>query len=116
MESGSEGPGLPEAPRIVGGIDAATLARFYPKDAEALGIEGFVTVSVALNAEGRATDPQILSETPADRGFGAAASSLACTLTYSNPTGDPVVFRFGVKFELDGVRRERDAAAAARAG
>jgi TonB family protein len=95
-------PDKPAAPRIVSGLDAATLARFYPADAEKRGIEGFVTVAVTLDSEARATDAQVLSEAPADMGFAAAASSLAYTLTYSNPTGAPVVFKFAVKFALDG--------------
>ena len=103
METGSQNQsGKPAAPRIVSGLDAATLARFYPQDAEKRGIEGFVTVAVTLDSEARATGTQVLSEAPADMGFAAAASSLAYTLTYSNPTGAPVVFKFAVKFALDG--------------
>ena len=94
----------PPAPRIVSGLDAATLARLYPREAEKRGVEGFVTVAVTLDSGARATDAQILSETPADMGFAAAASALAHTLTYSNPTGAPVVFKFAVKFALDGSR------------
>ena len=105
METGSQNQsGKPAAPRIVSGLDAATLARFYPQDAEKRGVEGFVTVAVTLDSEARATDTQVLAEAPTDMGFGAAASSLASTLTYSNPTGAPVVFKFAVKFALDGAR------------
>jgi TonB family protein len=101
MESGPSEPGLPAAPRIMGGIDATTLAKFYPQDAEKRGIEGFVTIAVTLDEEGRATDSQILSESPPDMGFGAAAASLARSVTYSNPSGVPVVFKFAVKFARD---------------
>ena len=105
MESDSgESGALPAAPRIVTAIDAATLAQFYPKDAEKQGVEGTVTVAVTLDREGRATDPQVLHEAPPDRGFGAAASALAYSLTYSNPTGAPVVFRFAIKFVLNASR------------
>ena len=105
METGSENQsGKPAAPRIVSGLDAATLIRFYPKDAEKRGVEGFVTVAVTLDKEGHVTGAQILSETPPDMGFAAAASSLSQTLTYSNPTGAPVIFKFAVKFALDGSR------------
>ena len=103
--------GKPAAPRIVSGLDAATLARFYPADAEKRGVEGFVTVAVTLDQEGHATDAQILSETPPDMGFGAAASSLSYGLVYSNPTRAPVVFRFAVKFALDGARSSASSAA-----
>ena len=102
METDSQNQsGKPAAPRIVSGLDAATLTRFYPADAEKRRVEGFVTVAVTLDQEGRATDTQILSETPPDMGFAAAASSLSYELVYSNPTNAPVVFRFAVKFALD---------------
>ena len=97
-------PGNPAAPRIVSGLDVATLAKFYPADAEKRRVEGFVTVAVTLDSEARATDAQILSATPPDMGFAEAAASLAFTLTYSNPTGAPVVFKFAVKFALAGER------------
>ena len=99
MDSGSQESGIPR-PRIVSGLDAATLEKFYPEDAEKRGVEGLVNVAVTLSTEGRATDAQILSETPPDMGFGAAASSLAYSMTYSNPTGAAVVFRFAVRFDL----------------
>lgn len=105
METDSQDQsGKPSAPRIVSGLDAATLTRFYPADAEKRRVEGFVTVAVTLDQEGHPTDTQILSETPPDMGFGAAASSLSHTLTYSNPTNAPVVFKFAVKFALDDTR------------
>jgi TonB family protein len=114
MESDSKGSGAPTAPRIVNAIDAATLARFYPKDAEKQGVEGVVTVAVTLDKEGRATDPQVLHEAPPDMGFGAAASSLAYSLTYSNPTGSPVVFRFAIKFALNAPRQSSARTTASR--
>jgi TonB family protein len=101
MESNSGDSGVPPAPRIVSAIDAATLAKFYPKDAERHGVEGVVTMAVTLDREGRAGNPQVLHEAPPDMGFGAAASSLANSLTYSNPTGAPVEFRFAIKFALN---------------
>ena len=85
-------------PRIVSAIVAATLEKFYPEDAERHGVEGLVTVAVTLGSEDRATDTQILSESPPEMGFAAAASSLAYSMTCSNPTGAPVDFEFKVKF------------------
>ena len=94
--------GKPLAPRIVSGLDAATLSRFYPADAEKRGVEGFVTVAVTLDEEGHATAAQVLSETPPEMGFAAAATSLSYVLTYSNPTRAPILFKFAVKFALGG--------------
>ena len=77
----------PDAPRILTKFDTALLSRFYPTSAEKHGVDGFVTVAATLDTAGQATDVRILSESPPDMGFGAAASSLAYSLSYSNPTG-----------------------------
>jgi len=51
MESDSGDSGVLPASRIVNAIDidAVTLAKFYPKDAEKHGVEGAVTVAVTLD-------------------------------------------------------------------
>ncbi len=105
MDSDSKNPGKPDPPRIVSRIDAATLEKFYPREAEKRGIEGTVNLVVDLDPEARVLDVQVLTETPPDMGFGAAAAALAKSVTYSNPTGSPVAFRFKVKFELNGAQR-----------
>ncbi len=92
---------LPKAPRILSWGDSDALKRWYPAEAERKGIDGFVDLSVLLDAAGRPTDTVVLSEYPPDHGFGSAASGLAHEMTYENPTGQPVNFRFRVKFELN---------------
>jgi TonB family protein len=53
------------------------LERYYPEEADRDHINGIVRITVTLDNAGRATDTHILSETPANRGFGAAASTVA---------------------------------------
>jgi TonB family protein len=86
------------APRVISWGGLTDLDHYYPKDAERDGIEGLVRIAVTLDKEGRATDTKIVSETPPDRGFGAAASAAVHTMTYSNPTGKEAVLTFNVKF------------------
>jgi hypothetical protein len=59
-----------------------------------------VVLTVTLDAQGRATDTTVLSEEPREVGFGAAASTVAHTMTYRNPTGQPAQLEFMVKFAL----------------
>jgi TonB family protein len=88
------------APHVTnwGGFD--NLMKYYPPEAKRLGIDGTVDVAVTLDPQGRATDTLILSENPPDMGFGAAASAVAHSMQYSNPTGHQVQFTFRVKFDL----------------
>lgn len=88
------------SPRVIGEITSSDLRKFYPKDAESRHIEGVVQIAVIIDAAGRATDTKILSEAPIDMGFGAAASALAHTLAYSNPTGRNATLSFDVRFAL----------------
>lgn len=89
-----------QEPRIVSSGDLARLQDYYPAQAKRRGIDGLVRLAVRLDDAGRATDTLILHEEPAGQGFGAAASALAHTLVYSNPTGHPVEFTFEVRFSL----------------
>ena len=77
------------------------LEQWYPVEAKRKGIDGFVDLSVQLDAAGRPTDTVVLSEYPPEYGFASAASGLAHVMTYENPTGQPVSFRFRVKFALN---------------
>ena len=86
-------------PHIVSYGSNAHLKRFYPAAADNAGVEGVVIMRVTLDEAGRLTDSQVLSESPVDMGFGAAASSLVQTFTYANPTGQPAAFAFKVKFD-----------------
>lgn len=88
----------PAAPRVLRW--PSDLMDFYPAQARRAGIEGFVDIAVTLDAAGRATDTQILTEFPLGVGFGAAASAAAHEITYSNPTGRPAQLVFRIKFAL----------------
>jgi TonB family protein len=74
--------------------------KYYPEDAMDQGVDGLVRIAVTLDSAGRATDTSIVSETPSNLGFGAAASTLAHDMSYSNPTGRQAVLTFDVKFAL----------------
>lgn len=87
------------SPRVIGEITSSDLRRFYPEDAKNQHIEGVVQIAVTIDAAGRATDTRIISESPRDRGFGAAASALAHTLAYSNPMGADATLTFNVRFD-----------------
>src|SRR6185437_3777256 len=76
------------------------LTKFYPAAAKAHGVEGMARIRVTLDKMGRATDTQILSVTPRDMGFGAAASTMVHFMTFSNPTGHAVQVKIPVKFAL----------------
>jgi bla regulator protein BlaR1 len=92
------------------------LAKFYPAAAKARGVEGMAYVAVTVDRMGRATDTRILSVTPQDMGFGAAASTMVHFMTFSNPTGHAVVTKVPVKFALQhGVRARHHAGARKRA-
>ena len=74
------------------------LERYYPEDAVRDHINGIVRITVTLDKAGRATDTHILSETPPNLGFGAAASTVAHQMSYSNPTGHETSVTFNIKF------------------
>lgn len=84
-----------DKPQVVSWPD---LEQFYPEQAESEHIGGMVRITVTLDRAGRATDTRIVSENPPDLGFGAAASSAAHVMTYSNPTGHVVSVTFNIKF------------------
>ena len=56
---------------------------------------------VIVDPNGRPTETRVLSETPADLGFGTAATEVAATMTYINPTGHSAPLTYRVKFELN---------------
>jgi len=74
------------------------LEQFYPEDAARDHVNGTVRITVTLDTAGRATDTHILSEMPPNLGFGAAASTIAHLMTYSNPTGHDATVTFDIKF------------------
>lgn len=84
-----------EKPRVVSWPD---LERYYPEDAVRDRVNGIVRITVTLDKAGRATNTYVLSETPPNLGFGAAASTVAHLMSYSNPTGHEVSVTFNIKF------------------
>jgi protein TonB len=53
------------------------VARFYPERAQRLEVEGRATISCSVTAKGTVTDCSVVSEEPADAGFGDAALKMA---------------------------------------
>ncbi|MGH8200948.1 MAG: TonB family protein [Steroidobacteraceae bacterium] len=84
-----------DKPRVVSWPD---LERYYPEDAVRDHTNGIVRITVTLDKTGSATDTHILSETPPNLGFGAAASTVAHQISYSNPTGHEASVTFNIKF------------------
>ena len=101
-------PLAPDVQRATDELDRAVAAirAFYPNDARAKGLEGAATLSCQRSAHGALTGCFILSETPPDAGFGAAAMAIALR-TKDDPwvdvprgfilTTHPIVFSFRLK-------------------
>ena len=49
------------------------MARYYPDSAQRRGVSGSATLNCVVAVNGTVRDCTVLSETPADEGFGAAA-------------------------------------------
>ncbi|MCR5880842.1 energy transducer TonB [Phenylobacterium sp. J367] len=67
---------------------ADELARFYPERALRLGLDGRATVGCAVTASGALRACEVVSETPADVGFGEAAIKLSRYFRMSPQTVD----------------------------
>jgi protein TonB len=52
--------------------NADDLARYFPDRAQRMGVEGKATLSCSVNAKGTLENCSIVSEDPADYGFGEA--------------------------------------------
>lgn len=52
---------------------ADDMARYYPESAQRRGLSGSATINCVVAINGTVRDCSVLSETPADEGFGAAA-------------------------------------------
>jgi protein TonB len=48
------------------------LARYYPERAQRMGVSGSATISCTVTAQGTLSDCSVVSEDPADGGFGEA--------------------------------------------
>lgn len=61
------------------------IARLYPREAVAGGVEGHSTMSCLISADGRLQDCEITEETPPGRGFGPAMLQLAPLFSMTPP-------------------------------
>ncbi len=70
----------------------------YPPEARRNGVDGFVTVDVMINEDGKVLEAQVISESPREQGFGLAALDTAKTLEFDNPLRRWVVFTLNIEF------------------
>lgn len=90
----AEGPQPPPQPKAITDPSwisrptADQMARFYPSAALEAGLGGAATMSCTVNAGGRPLACQVLGETPAGHGFGAAALKLSSFFRMSPRTVD----------------------------
>jgi len=75
----------------------------YPPIARQLNIEGIVHLELFIDRQGNITNIQVLAETPANRGFGAAAADAFRGIRALRPAelnGVPVAVRFQYSFNF----------------
>jgi protein TonB len=79
-------------------------ARYYPERAQRLEKEGYATIRCVVTVKGTVTNCQVLSEEPADFGFGEAAKKIGSLWKMKPQTvnGEPVEAQYTtrVKFTL----------------
>lgn len=82
-------------PALLRRPSAADLARFYPERALRLGREGRTEVACTIDVSGAPQACRLVSETPADLGFGKAALAIVKTFRFSPQTTDGKVVAGG---------------------
>lgn len=70
----------------------------YPDKAKSEGLDAVVIVDLLLNAEGQVLEAQVVSESPAGKGFGLAALDTAKTFEFANPFRRQVLVAWSVQF------------------
>ncbi len=81
-------PAVIAAPRWISQPNAEQLMQAYPDRALRLGIEGRATLRCTVQTSGRVDNCTVLSETPANEGFGRAATRLSRYFRISPRTVD----------------------------
>jgi TonB family protein len=81
-------------------VSGAPLGQFYPATLRKNGVEGTVVMKLIIDRAGRVTDASIVTEKPADLGFGAAAADAARTFRFDNTLARPVIKTLQVKFAM----------------
>jgi TonB family protein len=70
----------------------------YPAAARAAGLDGLVTVDLLITPEGFVQEAQVVTESPADAGFGLAALDVVKTWEFDNDLKRPVLMIVAVSF------------------
>ena len=83
-----DGPRLITDPTWISRPSADQVSRYYPSRAIATGKTGSVLLQCGVSAKGAVTACSVISETPADYGFGAAALKLSRYFRMSPRTED----------------------------
>jgi TonB family protein len=81
-------------------VSGAPLGQYYPATLRKNGVEGYVVMRVIIDRTGRVTDANVVTEKPADLGFGAAAVDAARTFQFDNTLARPVIKTLQVKFAM----------------
>jgi TonB family protein len=70
----------------------------YPAEARANGVDGLVTVDLLITPEGFVQEAQVVTESPADAGFGLAALDVVKTWEFDNDLKRLVLMAVSVAF------------------
>lgn len=70
----------------------------YPAEARAQGLDGLVMVDLLVTPEGFVQEAQVITESPADAGFGLAALDVVKTWEFDNDLRRLVLMTVAVSF------------------